>query len=233
MAGSPAPSRVRPFGPGHARARETHALAGEAPPLGVRPLHLRGGAPAGPAPGIPPPEASPGSPGARTLPRVRESRAPAECPVERLLLLHGAPHVPPGAVPRSVRGAAMRAEAVDFAERRGLARLVVEHREAARAELPDLGGGGSVSASTSGPPVRPPAVRSGPGGAPPGQGEKTMRSTTQDRATRIRRARARPRTGRRARAPGGATAYMHLPALEPRLDRVGSPDRAELKHGMW
>ena len=61
----------------------------------------------------------------------------AECPVERLLLLSGAPHVFPGAVPLAGRAIGMRNEAADFAERQVLQRLVAEHRDAARAHLPD------------------------------------------------------------------------------------------------
>ena len=69
--------------------------------------------------------------------RHGEDGAPAEYPVEHLLLLHGAPDVPPGAVPLAGRGAAMRAEAAGFAERQVLERRVAEHREAERAELPE------------------------------------------------------------------------------------------------
>ena len=61
----------------------------------------------------------------------------AECPVERLLLLSGAPHVFPGAVPLASRSVGMRTEAADFAERQLLQRLVAEHQDAVRADLPD------------------------------------------------------------------------------------------------
>ena len=61
----------------------------------------------------------------------------AECPVERLLLLGGAPQVFPGAVPLAARAIAMRTEAADFAEGQVLQRLVAEHRDAVRARLPD------------------------------------------------------------------------------------------------
>ena len=61
----------------------------------------------------------------------------AECPVERLLLLGGAPQVFPGAVPLAARAIAMRTEAADFAEGEVLERLVAEHRDAVRARLPD------------------------------------------------------------------------------------------------
>ena len=110
------------------------------------------------------------------LPGLRrdENGAPAECPVKHLLLLHGAPHAP-RAVPLDARGAAKRAEAVDFAERTALARLAAEHRDAACAERSERQRR-SASASTSAPPLRPPAVRSCSAGAPPGRGEKTMRS---------------------------------------------------------
>ena len=63
--------------------------------------------------------------------------APAECDVERLLLLRGAPGVAPGAVALAGRGSAMRAEAAQYAERTVLERLVAERRDAARAELPE------------------------------------------------------------------------------------------------
>ncbi len=69
--------------------------------------------------------------------RHGEDSAPAECPVEHLLLLHGAPDVPPGAVPLAGRGDVMRTEAAGFAERQVLDRLVAEHRDAVRAELPE------------------------------------------------------------------------------------------------
>ena len=63
--------------------------------------------------------------------------APAESAVEPLLLLRGAPAVPPGAVPLAGRGVSMRAEAARYAERRVLERLVAERRAVARAELPE------------------------------------------------------------------------------------------------
>ena len=63
--------------------------------------------------------------------------APAECDVERLLLLRGAPGVAPGAVALAGRGMAMRAAAAQYAERTVLERMVEERRDAARAELPE------------------------------------------------------------------------------------------------
>ena len=63
--------------------------------------------------------------------------APVECDVEQLLLLRGAPEVSPGAVALAGRGVALRAEAAQYAERTVLERLVAEHRDAARAELPE------------------------------------------------------------------------------------------------
>ena len=62
--------------------------------------------------------------------------APAECAVEPLLLLRGAPAVPPGAVPLAGRGVSMRAEAARYAER-VMERLVAERRAVAQAELPE------------------------------------------------------------------------------------------------
>ena len=69
--------------------------------------------------------------------RHDEDGAPAECPVEHLLLLHRAPDVPPGAVPLAGRGDVMRTEAAGFAERQVLDRLVAERRNAVRTEPPE------------------------------------------------------------------------------------------------
>ncbi len=69
--------------------------------------------------------------------RHDEAGAPAECPVEHLLLLRGAPEVPPGAVPLASRGISMRAEAASYVEREVLARRVEGHRAAVRVELPE------------------------------------------------------------------------------------------------
>ena len=69
--------------------------------------------------------------------RHDENGGPAETPIEHLLLLRGAPQVPPGAVPLAGRGIAMRAEAAAFAERDVLDPLVAAQREARRAELPE------------------------------------------------------------------------------------------------
>ena len=74
----------------------------------------------------------------RRLVAVRhdEDGEPAMCAVEPLLLLHGAPQVPPGAVPLAARATAMRAEAArllaDFAE----SELAEARRSALRTELP-------------------------------------------------------------------------------------------------
>ena len=61
----------------------------------------------------------------------------AECPVEQVLLLRGAPDVAPGAVPLASRALGMRAEAARYAERHVLERRVGEHRDVLRAELPE------------------------------------------------------------------------------------------------
>ena len=63
--------------------------------------------------------------------------APAECDVERLLLLRGAPGVAPGAVALAGRGVPLRAAAAQYAERTVLERLVAERRDAERVELPE------------------------------------------------------------------------------------------------
>ena len=63
--------------------------------------------------------------------------APVECPVEHVLLLRGTPGVAPGAVALASRALGMRAEAARYAERHVLERLVGEHRDALRAELPE------------------------------------------------------------------------------------------------
>ena len=69
--------------------------------------------------------------------RHDEDGGPAETPIERLLLLRGAPQIPPGAVPLAGRGIAMRAEAAAFAERDVLDPMAAAQREALRAELPE------------------------------------------------------------------------------------------------
>ena len=66
-----------------------------------------------------------------------ENGGPTETPIEHLLLLRGAPQVPPGAVPLAGLGIAMRAEAAAFAERDILDPMVAAQREARRAELPE------------------------------------------------------------------------------------------------
>ena len=63
--------------------------------------------------------------------------ATAECPVEHLLLLHGAPEVAPGAVPLAGRGIGLRASAAEYAGREVAARMAEEHRAALRAEMPE------------------------------------------------------------------------------------------------
>ena len=60
-----------------------------------------------------------------------------ESPIEPLLLLRGAPTLPPGAVPLAANGVVMRAEAARFAEREVLERFVEDHRSAAVSELPE------------------------------------------------------------------------------------------------
>ena len=62
--------------------------------------------------------------------------APAEHPLDALLVLHGAPGVAPGSVPLASRAAAMRAGASVHVERY-LSRVLVEHRMARSAELPE------------------------------------------------------------------------------------------------
>ena len=69
--------------------------------------------------------------------RHDEASDPAETPVERLLLLRGAPQIPPGAAPLAGRGIAMRAEAAAFAERNILDPMAAAQRKARRAELPE------------------------------------------------------------------------------------------------
>ncbi len=68
--------------------------------------------------------------------RHADGAAPVESAVEPLLLLRGAPSVPPGAVPLVGRGMNMRAESARYAER-VLERLVADRRAVARAELPE------------------------------------------------------------------------------------------------
>ena len=63
--------------------------------------------------------------------------APAEYPVEHLLLLHGAPGISPGAVPLASRGIAMRADAASYAERPVAMQLAEDRRDALRLELPE------------------------------------------------------------------------------------------------
>ena len=69
--------------------------------------------------------------------RHDENGGPAQTPIEHLLLLRGAPQVPPGAVPLAGRGIAMRAETAAFAERDILNPMVAAHRETQCAELPE------------------------------------------------------------------------------------------------
>ena len=69
--------------------------------------------------------------------RHDEGGGPAETPIEQLLLLRGAPQIPPGAAPLAGRGIAMRAEAAAFAERGILDPMVAAQRKARRAELPE------------------------------------------------------------------------------------------------
>ena len=69
--------------------------------------------------------------------RHDQDGSPAEADVEQLLLLRGAPQIPPGAVPLAARGPAMRAEAAEFAERRILDAMVAAQRIVRRAELPE------------------------------------------------------------------------------------------------
>jgi len=69
--------------------------------------------------------------------RQGEDGAPVECPVERLLLLRGAPGIAPGAVPLAGHGLGLRAKAASCAERQTLERLVEDRRAALRAELPE------------------------------------------------------------------------------------------------
>ena len=60
-----------------------------------------------------------------------------ESPVEHLLLLHGASHVAPGAVPLASQGVRMRAAAAAYADHDLSARMAEEHRAALRAESPE------------------------------------------------------------------------------------------------
>ena len=69
--------------------------------------------------------------------RHDEGGDPVEAPIEHLLLLRGAPQIPPGAVPLAGRGVAMRAEAVAFAERDILDPMTAAQRKARRAALPE------------------------------------------------------------------------------------------------
>ena len=62
---------------------------------------------------------------------------PALCPVEPLLLLHSAPHVPPGAVPLAARAVGMKADAARFLAEVAHEALAEERRAALRAELPE------------------------------------------------------------------------------------------------
>ena len=62
--------------------------------------------------------------------------APAEHPLDALLVLHGAPGVAPGSVPLASRAAAMRAGASVHVERH-LSRVLESHRTARSAELPE------------------------------------------------------------------------------------------------
>ena len=94
------------------------------------------------APPLPAPEAE--APPARRIVERRllglrhdEDRGPAETPIEHLLLLRGAPQIPPGAAPLAGRGVAMRAEAAAFAEREVLDPMAEAKRNARRAALPE------------------------------------------------------------------------------------------------
>ena len=69
--------------------------------------------------------------------RHDENGGSTETPIEHLLLLRGAPQVPPDTVPLAGQGIAMRAEAAAFAERNILDPMVAAQREARRAELPE------------------------------------------------------------------------------------------------
>ena len=62
---------------------------------------------------------------------------PALCAVEPLLLLHSAPHVPPGAVPLAARAVGMKADAVRLLAQVAHEELAEERRTALRAELPE------------------------------------------------------------------------------------------------
>ena len=98
----------------------------------------------GAAPGPLPPAMEAEAPHARQIAERRlagirhdGNGGPAEADIEHLLLLRGAPQVAPGAVPLAGRGIAMRAEAVEFAERDILDPMVAARRKALRAELPE------------------------------------------------------------------------------------------------
>ena len=62
---------------------------------------------------------------------------PTMCAVEPLLLLHSAPHIPPGAVPLAARAAGMTAEAARLLAEFAEGELAEQRRAALRTELPD------------------------------------------------------------------------------------------------
>ena len=74
----------------------------------------------------------------RRLVAVRhdEDGEPTICAVEPLLLLHGAPEVPPGAVPLAAHATGMRAQAAGLLADVAEGELAEARREALRAELP-------------------------------------------------------------------------------------------------
>ena len=62
---------------------------------------------------------------------------PVESAIDPLLLLHGAGHIAPGAVPLAGRGIGMRADAARFLNQLAQAQCVERRREALRAALPE------------------------------------------------------------------------------------------------
>ena len=75
----------------------------------------------------------------RRLLAVRQEAAgkPEESAIEPLLLLHGAGHIAPGAVPLAGRGIGMRADAARFLNQLAEIQFVEQRREALRAALPE------------------------------------------------------------------------------------------------
>ena len=69
--------------------------------------------------------------------RQDEDGEPAMCAVEPLLLLHGAEHVPPGAVPLAARAIGMRAEAARLLAAFAQDELAAARRSALRSALPE------------------------------------------------------------------------------------------------